>query len=163
MQKLKEMKEIMRVEETKFKVLESDVEKVLNNAFIKDCDEYGIKKYERLLGIIIMPEDSLESRKSRVQLYWNNEIPYTYRTLIRQLNVYCGVNNYDIDADLKNYDISFSIYGKVDLMEIESFLEKILPENIMYHIFAATEFLGKGRNGIVWQEDEIFTLRQVIL
>ena len=89
-----EIQEIMRVEEKWVDKLETGISTICNNAFIEDCDEYGIKKYEDLLGIISEPKDKLETRKMRVLARWNNMVPYTYRTLVQQLNILCGVNNY---------------------------------------------------------------------
>ena len=158
-----EMQEIMRVEEKWIDKMESHIGKIYDNAFIEDCDEYGIRKYEKLLGILSDTEEKLATRKLRVRVGWNYTIPYTYRTMIRKLNLLCGVNNYDIDADLENYKISFSIYGATDTEGIKSFLDRILPQNIMYDVKATNGFAGTGKTGIVWQDDEIFTLRQVIV
>ena len=80
-----------------------------------------------------------------------------------KLNTLCGVNNYDIDADIENYYMQFSIYSKVNIAEVEAFLEKILPLNIAYEIYYAIGDIVAGRTGIVWQDDEILNLRQVII
>lgn len=158
-----EMQEIMRVEEDWMDKMESHIGKLYDNAFIEDCDEYGIRKYEKLLGILPDTEENLEIRKLRVRAGWNDAIPYTYRTMVKKMNLYCGVNNYDIDADLENYKISFSIYGRADIEEMNLFLDMLLPQNIVYDIKSTAGFAGEGRTGIVWQDDEIFTLRQVII
>ena len=88
-----EMQEIMRVEEKWIDKMESHIGKIYDNAFIEDCDEYGIRKYEKLLGILSDTEEKLATRKLRVRVGWNDTIPYTYRTMIRKLNLLCGVNN----------------------------------------------------------------------
>lgn len=163
MQSFGEIQEIMGVEEKWMDKLEDGIRKIYDNAFIEDCDEYGIRKYENLLGILLEPEDKLDTRKLRVLTRWNSTIPYTYRTLIRQLNILCGVNNYDIDSDLENYMISFSIYGKADTSEIKQQLDRILPVNIAYDTRQTEGYGCMGATGIVWQDDEIFTLRQVVI
>lgn len=136
MQQFKEVKEIMRVQDLEFERIASATEKVLNNAFIENCDEYGIKKYEDLLGIVISAEDTLETRKSRVLLRWNNEIPYTYRVLIAKLNSYCGVNNYSLQGDLTRYEVNICTHFRVpeQMKELENLLETILPMNIAFEI-----------------------------
>ena len=158
-----EIQEIMRVEEKWLDKLETGISTICNNAFIEDCDEYGIKKYEDLLGIISEPKDKLETRKMRVLARWNNMVPYTYRTLVQQLNILCGVNNYDIDSDLENYMISFSIYGKADTSEIKQRLDRILPVNITYDTRSTEGYGCVGATGVICQYDEIFTLRQVVI
>lgn len=129
-----EIKEVMETENKQFDVLNENIQKVLDNAFIADCDEYGIKKYESLLNIVPVPEDTLESRKSRVLLRWNEYVPYTYRVLIRRVNAYCGENNYRVNYEPENYQIflqtSLEMFGQVQ--ELEEMLDRILPENIYY-------------------------------
>ena len=163
MQSFGELQEIMRVEEKWMDKLQAGIEKIYDNAFIEDCDEYGIRKYEALLGILPGPQDKLEVRKRRVLAEWNMVMPYTYRTMLRQLNVLCGVNNYDIDSDLENYRISFSIYERDDVSEIERVVDRILPQNIWYEVRAAESSKGRAATGVVWQDDEIITIRQVVL
>lgn len=158
-----EIQEIMRVEEKQMDKLEAGVGKIYDNAFIEDCDEYGIKKYEALLGVVPEAEDKLETRKMRILAQWNSVLPYTYRTLVRQLNILCGVNNYDIDSELEDYVISFSIYGGMDTTEINKQLDRILPENIVYDVRSTEGYLCAGATGIVWQNNEIFMLRQVVI
>jgi hypothetical protein len=129
-----EFQEIMKAEDSQFDRMDLNVQRVLNNAFIEDADEYGIKKYETLLGIIPSAEDTLESRRSRVLLRWNDKVPYTYRTLILKLNTLCGVNNYDITGNQEDYYLHFSTYLSLfgQVKELEEYLEKTLPENIYY-------------------------------
>lgn len=163
MKQFGEMREIMSVEDHQFDCIDSRMQRVLNNAFIEDADDYGIKKYESLLGIIASAGETLESRKTRVLLHWNNIVPYAYRVLTAKLNAYCGVNHYDIDADLENYSISLSIYGKVDIVEIEQFLENVLPQNMVYDIRSSIGNIGSVYMGAIWQDDEIFSLKEAML
>lgn len=163
MQSFGELQEIMRVEDKWMDKLQAGIEKIYDNAFIEDCDEYGIRKYESMLGILPGPQDKLEVRRRRVLAEWNTVMPYTYGTMLRQLNVLCGVNNYDIDSDLENYRISISIYERDDVSEIERVLDRILPQNIWYEVRAAESSMGRAATGAVWQDDEIITIRQVVL
>lgn len=163
MKQFGELREITRVEDYQFVRMDRKMQSVLNNAFIEDADEYGIQKYESLLGVVPDAEETLESRKRRVLLYWNNAVPYTYRVLIAKLNTYCGINGYDIDMDLENYSISLSIYGKTDISEIEQFLENALPQNIVYNVRSSIADLRPTYIGNVWQDDEIFNLKEAVI
>lgn len=134
MKQFGEFQEIMKVEDLQFDRMDVKMQSILNNAFIEDADEYGIQKYETLLGFVPSVNDTLELRKSRVLLHWNNRTPYTYRVLILKLNSLCGVNNYNISGSQENYHLHFethlSLFGQVK--ELEILLEKILPENMYY-------------------------------
>lgn len=163
MQKFSEIKEIMKAEQAQMDSLNEKIMRVLDNAFINDCDEYTIRKYEAALNIICDVSEPLEIRKSRVLMRWNNFVPYTYRTMIKKLNIMCGSNNYDIDADLENYNIDITIYYVTDELEIVKMLENILPMNTSYNVHLAEKNAGINRVGMIWQDDEIFDLRQVII
>lgn len=132
----REFQEIMKVEDLQFDRMDLNMQSILNNAFIEDADEYGIQKYETLLGIVSSADDTIESRRSRVLLHWNNRIPYTYRVLIFGLNTLCGVNNYNISGNQEDYylhiDTHLSPYSKVK--ELEDFLERVLPQNMTFTI-----------------------------
>lgn len=134
MQKFSEIQEITGAEDREIEEIEKSIEKCLANCFIRDCDEYGIKKYEALFGIWPSTEDTLESRKARVILKWNETIPYTYLVLIRRLDAFCGENNYRVNYESENYQIflrtGLEMFGQV--RELEEMLDRILPENMYY-------------------------------
>lgn len=146
MQNFAEMKQITQVEQKETDLLKNEIGKVLDNAFIESCDEYGIKKYEKLTGIIPEVQDSLELRKSRVILHWNNFTPYTYRALIRRLNLFCGVNNYDITGKLENFEliISTRLSSVGQITELEKILDRILPVPIVFTIFNNLQYKLTG-------------------
>lgn len=137
--------------------------KNLDEAFIEDCSEYGIRKYESCLHIIPDESEALETRKIRVLMRWYNHVPYTFRTLVNKLNTIYGVNNYDIDADMENYKISISIYRRTDILEVERYIDDILPQNIVYDIRSSIGDMISVNIGIVWQDDEIFCLKEATL
>ena len=65
MQQFPEMQEIMKTQNVETDILNKNIFEVLDNAFIEECNEYGIKKYENILGIIPTAEDTLGSRKNQ--------------------------------------------------------------------------------------------------
>lgn len=155
-----EFQEIGKVVDPVIRSFDEMLGRVLNNAFIAECDEYGIRKYEMILKITPSADDTLESRRSRVALRWNDHIPYTYRVLIAKLNALCGVNNYDMVCDLKNYSISLhthlSMSGQVK--ELEDLLDKMLPATMVFTISndLAHEVVGSVHSyGVIVQTKSI--------
>ncbi len=136
MVKFKEMQQIMSTEDKELDKIDTAVQSVLNNAFIKDCDENGIKVYEKLLKITPNRSESLESRKARVSLRWNDRIPYTLKTLLNRINGLCGVNNYDLDADWENYYFQLTVHLELfsEVKTLETILDEMLPLNISYDV-----------------------------
>lgn len=137
MQTFKEFKEITGAEQVDMEQANLDIGRIIDEAFIEDCDEYGIKKYESIIGILPEDTDTLADRKARVLIRWNDTLPYSYRALIQRLNSCCGVNNYDITADLENYEIS--VYTHLTLTtsieEVEKTIDHMLPMNMHYETF----------------------------
>lgn len=134
MQNFSEMKELLNTANIETDAINIQVGRILDEAFIDDCTEYGLRKYENILHIIPADGESLETRKIRVKMRWYDYSPYTFRVLINKLNMICGVNNYDLIADLENYTfkvlMELGTYGTID--ELSYMFESILPENIYY-------------------------------
>lgn len=134
MQNFSELKEFLRVTNNETDRISTQIGRILDEAFIMDCTEYGLRKYENLLHIIPADNESLETRKMRVLMRWYNYAPYTFRVLVNKLNMICGVNNYELQADLENYYFKvlteLGTYGSTD--ELAYIFESILPQNIFY-------------------------------
>lgn len=135
---LAEFKEIavaLEAENPEFVLVWNAAEKVLKNEFIETADEYGISRFEKLLHIFPSTEDTLESRRARVQIRWFSSIPYTWRVFIERLIAICGENNFTltkhfIDGYLLELEISLELYGQIE--ELERLIETMFPCNIAF-------------------------------
>lgn len=134
MKNFSELKELLNVANDETDLINEQVGRILDEAFIEDCTEYGLRKYENFLHIIPADGESLETRKIRVLMRWYECSPYTVRVLVNKLNMICGVNNYDLIADFENYYFKvlteLGTYGTID--ELGYMFESILPQNIFY-------------------------------
>lgn len=130
----KELFKIMEVENPEFNLIIEETEKILNNQFISTCDENGISKFEKLMQIIPLENDRLQSRISRVLSRWYEELPYSLKFLIRKLNNLCGTNNYELSINGYNLNITTHFEAPNQIEELELLFERILPANIQYLI-----------------------------
>lgn len=164
MQQFLELQEIMQAEDKEMDIIDDNIQRVFDNAFIESCDEYGIRKYEALLGITAARQDMLEWRKNRVLAQWNDPQPFTYTVLLKKLDVLCGEGNYTVRGSLEDYWLSIGmLQGFTGQMEeVENILEKILPQNISYEVFEERPVTGGIYIGMVMQQAEILSIRQVI-
>lgn len=134
MQAYKEIIAALNTEDDEFTLVWNAKDQVLSNRFISTADEYGISRYEKMLGIYPSEEDTLESRRSRVQSKWFNTIPYTLRVLIQKLKILCGDTNFTL---IHNFNEGYTLtlltdlemFGQVEALE--DILQTILPLNIM--------------------------------
>ena len=164
MKQFKEIQEIMKVEEKMLQGIEEQVEIILNNAFIERCDEDGIKEFEKILNITSSAEDTLEIRKAVVLSRWNNELPYTLRTLYNRLNVLCGNSGYMLDtSEMTDYHITCMLYDNAFLKQVEKLFNDMMPANIYYEIFhtASNQAVAYFKANIV--DGEILTMKEMSL
>ena len=131
-----EMKEIFKSVQTETDDVENGIGFILDNAFIDTAGEYGISKYEKTLGILPADDDTLEIRRSRVKIRWNDYLPYTVVTLREKLDMICGAGRYVLNMDLENYQVNVltQLVSPTILDEVGLLLEKILPAEMVYTV-----------------------------
>ncbi len=134
MRQFAEIKEITEAEDIWMDNIQEVAWKILDNAFIQDCDIQGIKKYENMLEIMPDIAASLENRKQDVLMHINNKPPYTYRTLLKKLEVLYGNGNYDVSGNLGKYTIDVVIHSELcgQKKVLETMLGWFLPLNMVF-------------------------------
>lgn len=125
----------LQAENPEFKLVWEAADRTLYNEFIATADEYGISRFEKILNILPSKEDTLESRRARVQSRWFTEIPYTMKSLISKLVALCGASNFEITKDFLHYRIeietNLELFGQVE--ELEHIIETMIPCNMVVH------------------------------
>ena len=130
----KETNITLEAENPEFVLVWKAADRVLYNEFIATADEYGISRFEKILNILPSRDDTLESRRIRVQARWFMNLPYTWRMLIQKLASMCAngfvatVREYQVKVQVIDLDIRFAkeIYGIVLLM---------LPANMLFSLW----------------------------
>lgn len=129
---MKEMKEISDVETGPINSLWQNVYNIYYDGFIMIATEYSIARRERYLGIVPGPNDTLEDRRFAILARYQEQAPYTYKTLRRLLDSLLGASNYTMTRDIPNNTLAV----KVDLSSasmyntVEELLERIVPVNM---------------------------------
>ncbi len=134
MQKYKEPAATLGAEDSEFAIAWSEADKILYNRFIATADEYGIGRFEKLLGLYPAQEDDLESRRMKVQSRWVNKIPYTLRVLAEKIRILGDGADFRMEADFRQgYEMwvqtMLEIAGQVG--ELERIVEETVPCNIV--------------------------------
>lgn len=135
----KEISAALEAENPEFVLVWKAAERVLKNEFIATADEYGIGRFEKILQIFPSSDDTLESRRLRVQSRWFTTIPYTWRVLIQKMSMICGEVNFKMYFPQKEcYGIEIQVYiepqSEFLLQEIDRMLVNYLPVNLCYQI-----------------------------
>lgn len=137
MAKYQEINATLQAENPEFDLLWKEADRVWHNQFIETADEYGIARFEKLLGIYPEALDTIESRRSRVQSKWFTELPYSMKMLKCKLEMLCGTNNFELLADFeKGYTLTvrtnLEMYGQIE--EVENLLKQMVPVNVIIHL-----------------------------
>jgi len=108
------------------------VKVVLNNQFIEDSDEYGISRWESILGITPKGTDTLEIRRFRIVARLNIQLPYSMPRLKEIMTNLCGEGNFSLDIKPNTYilTVEIGLSEREMFAEVERLLHVIVPENI---------------------------------
>lgn len=132
----KEIHTALTAENPEFILVWKAADRVLQNEFIATADEYGISRFEKMLKILPFREDTLESRRARVQSRWFTTLPYTWRMFIQKLIALCGENNFIVTKQFDFYRIDLvmqlELFGQLE--ELEKLIEAMLPCNMVVGI-----------------------------
>lgn len=155
MRRFKELQQITSSEDKQMSEIDECISRMIDEAFITDCGEYGVKKYETLLGIMPDSGDTLSDRKEMILAHWRDFLPYTIRTLIRRLNVYCG-DDFEITGNLADYELEIHthILSDVVLRDIEKDVDHMIPENMHISIFNS---ISREINGNIYGSGAVVT------
>lgn len=125
-------------ESLEFDFVAKRILKIYADRFILQASEYGIGRYERILGIEPGKNESLEDRRKRVYLLWNKKIRWTHRTFLKWLDVYLGKDNYKLSLDYDKYGIELDVTIKgslyFDLDDLGRQVRDIIPANLTQFI-----------------------------
>lgn len=129
----REIQGIMNAEEPELQLVEDASETIKDNMFVLYTDEAGIKRYEKMFGLIPLQNDSLSNRQTKVLAQYTNTVIYTMRGLIERLNIICGVDNYTLELIPDEYKINIGLHLRVKnlLSTISSMFIDMIPANIL--------------------------------
>lgn len=129
----KEISVTLEAENPEFVLVWKAADRVLQNEFIESADEYGISRFEKILNILPSTEDTLESRRARVQARWFNTIPYTLKAFLAKLVALCGDSDFTVTKEYEKYTIriltNLELFGQVE--ELEHIIESMMPCNMI--------------------------------
>lgn len=132
MQAYKEPVATLDAEQPEFQLIWKASNRVLYNHFISTADEYGIARFEKILHIRPLADDTLEIRRAKVQAQWFTALPYTWRMFVQKIMEICGTDYPASITREESYLIKLEA-GLVLQWQIESLInvvEKMLPCNM---------------------------------
>ena len=136
MQEYAEMQEIMKAEQPEFDFLWEAFETAMNNQFIEDATEYGVRRWESMLDITPKDTDTIDERKFRILTRLNQELPYTLTKMREILTTLCGADGYSINLQAEKYhvEIRIALGHHNNYMEVVKVIDKMVPANMTTYV-----------------------------
>lgn len=136
-----EFKQLCKSGDIEVSSIDKAVDWNFDSAFISDCDETVLSKYEKFLGIVSSSSQSLETRKNKVLLQWNTIASMTLPQFVSKLQEYCGKDNIYVDTSREQFYqlVLWLNIHKVDVPIIKDFVDTWLPMNVNYTLNGKTE------------------------
>lgn len=137
-----ETKTALDAENPEFEALWEQAGRVLDNSFIDRADAEGIKRFEKLLRILPDPDSDLEARRDAVKVKWQNKLPYTFRRLLKQLEIICG-EDFSVT---KRFEEEYFLRVVTHLRdfgrtaEVKKLLDEMIPANITADYYNSVTF-----------------------
>ena len=128
-----EMTAIMDSEQVEIERLWGSSEDVLNDQFVVDATENGVKRWESILGLKPKATYTLDERKFNILARLNEQLPYTINALETMLTSLCGEGGYSLKIDNDKYTllVKLSLLNEHNFEAVENLLDKIVPANIV--------------------------------
>ena len=110
----KEISTTLAAENPEFALVWQAADRVLKNEYIATADDYGLSRFERMLGIIPADGEPLEFRRQAVMLKWVERLPYTIRRLRECLSAALGDDGYMLYERHQEYLLDVVLVNKDD-------------------------------------------------
>lgn len=131
----KEFKALAAAENPEFNVIWGFAWKLLANTFVLDIDEDGAERWENMLHLRKLPEDTLADRRMRILITINAIVPYTIRRLQQLLDAGYGEGNAAASTN-KEYELWIDIDNSIifSTVAMRIMLRAIVPANLTINI-----------------------------
>lgn len=129
-----EFGQIATAENPEFNRLAECIYNVLKDGFIQDATEYGVSRWENMLGLAVTPDMSLEDRKVAILTYLSVKLPYTWRVLKQMLTGLLGEDNFEmaLDNDTQTITIGFGLSTtQSQIASVNALMERVVPKNLI--------------------------------
>lgn len=130
---LREFKTLANVVDPELDLLWTEIENAFNDQYIDDATENGIERFESMLNIVPKATETLQDRKFKISTVWNEQLPYTHKSLIQRLNKLCGEDGYTLEITTLDYTVKVRIelVVKNQFDAVHDLLERIVPLNMI--------------------------------
>lgn len=128
-----EFGQIAVAENPEFNILAGHVYDVLKDSFIKEATEYGVSRWEKMLGLGVEDGATLDERKVAILTHLTVKLPYTWRVLKQMLTALLGEEKFEISLDNDTQTLTIGLASTVESMreKIDELCARVVPQNLV--------------------------------
>lgn len=136
LKEIRELRTIFDAEQIETDNLWNGVYNVLNDQFVELATENGIERWEKILKITPKATETLDNRRFTILTRLSEELPYTMRTLERQLSSLCGTDGFKVELQNDDYKITVKIdlIVKSKYADVDALLHRVIPANMIIEL-----------------------------
>lgn len=131
--------------------LEDDIQDVADDNYLDSLTEHGIKRREKILGIVPDAREDLESRRLRVMVEWTAVAarqPFSFRWLNEKIKSF--TDSYELSRDTVNEILHvkthFDQFGGYEVFA--KWLDNVVPENMIINTSNTIDESASGTSTI---------------
>ena len=134
-EKIPDIAQIYRMNEIQEKELENAVDKIEKNIFISDMDEDMIHRWEMMLEITPLDNESIEERRFRIKSRIMEKLPYSYRVIYRKIETLCMEGFViEINENRTEIKVKLALHSKRMIDDVRKILDEMLPLNMVFDV-----------------------------
>lgn len=131
LQDLIEFDQIAGAEQPEFTKAVQDVQGAPNDFFLVSLSEYGCGRWEAILGLVAAPGDTLEARRERILIAYLDQLPYTYRALLKYLSTVSDDFQVVLNNDAYELFVRITLSGYTQRDALIAVLKQMIPANLV--------------------------------
>jgi len=133
---IREYQALMIGEEPEIALLWESMQSALDDQFITSATENGVKRWERILGIVPKGTFMLEERKFTILTRLAEQLPYTITMLERMLTELCGPGGFTVNLNADEYtlNVKVALTAANNFNDVNLMLFRVCPANLIINL-----------------------------
>lgn len=125
-----EFQQIALAENPEFNRLLGCIHRILQDAFINDATEYGVGRWESILGLHPSPTSTREQRKIAILTFLSVRRPYTMRVLEDMLTAAIGEGNFKMNLVNDTQTLHVAVNAGTNVDDVYYLIQRVVPQNL---------------------------------
>lgn len=131
MQDLIELRQIAGAEQPEIDTAILAVRQAPNDFFLVSLSEYGIERWEAILGLTPAPGETPDERRENIRITYMDRLPYTYRMLLLYLDEVTKGFTVTLDNDAYTLYVEVIVAGYIQRDALMAVLVQMIPANLI--------------------------------